>query len=350
MPRVKMPLRITAWRPDSHLLSKEQIMRSESCAFRIALVIFAACFAATAPQTLANHGPGASGGGAFTISGETLKPGSFELSLREDFSDFQHFSRTGAIQRAHEGGDFDALDHGFITSLDAAYGVTEDFQISASIGYFIGNGFISADAEEDGSVDVGRTNPDGLTDLALIAKYRILKGRPGNLSIILGAVLPTGRDDVRLNNGELLSPTDQPGTGRWGLPIGLGYSRFITSRITVDASALYTFRFEKDDFKVGDRFDAGLALAYRLTPSVQTFPQYSVFTELNDVYLFKDREDGEDDPNSGSNSLYLTPGFRVRFNQHMALTVAPSFPLIERLNGDQGRVDFKLGITFSLSF
>ena len=32
----------------------------------------------------ANHGPGASGGGNATVSGETLKPGRFEISLRED--------------------------------------------------------------------------------------------------------------------------------------------------------------------------------------------------------------------------------------------------------------------------
>jgi hypothetical protein len=40
----------------------------------------------------------------------------------------------------------------------------------------------------------------------------------------------------------------------------------------------------------------------------------------------------------------------VRFNPTASLTVAPSFPVIEDLNGDQGKVDFKLAITLSLSF
>ena len=297
----------------------------------------------------ANHGPGASGGGAFTVSGETLKPGHWELSLREDFSDFEHFDKAHAISRAMTGGDFDALDHGFITTADVSYGVVEDFQVGASIGYFIGKDFISA-SSDGGAVTTGTTNPDGLTDLAVTGKYRILNGQPGNLAFIAGLIVPTGRSDVRLNNGESLSPTDQNGRGRWGLPIGVGYSRFLTSHLTIDASAMYTFRFEKDDFKVGDRFDTGLALAYRLTESVKTFPQYSLFTELNDVYLYQDRDHGDEDPNSGSNTLYLTPGFRARFGPHTALTVAPSFPLFEHLNGDQGRVNFKLGVTFSLSF
>ena len=53
----------------------------------------------------ANHGPGASGGGAATISGEILKSGHFEFELREDYSQFQHFDRAGAIERAMNGGD-----------------------------------------------------------------------------------------------------------------------------------------------------------------------------------------------------------------------------------------------------
>jgi hypothetical protein len=314
---------------------------------RLALGLIVSLFA---PFALANHGPGASGGGSATISGETLLQGHFELSLREDYSQFEHFSNAAAMKRAEAGGDFDALSRGFITTADLAYGVTDDFQVGASLGYFIGHDFLSADVQDDGTVEASKTNPDGLTDLVLTGKYRILQGQPGNLSLIAGVIVPTGRSDVALQNGESLSPTDEPGTGRWGIPFGFGYSRFLTPHLTVDASALYTLRFQKDHFKVGDRLDLGLAFAYRLTESIKSFPQYSVFMEMNDVYLFNDRDHGQNDPNSGSNTLYLTPGFRVRFNPTMALTVAPSFPVIADLNGNQGKVEYKLAVTFSLSF
>src|SRR5881394_1257017 len=135
---------------------------------------------------LANHGPGASRGGSSTISGETLKPGHFELSLREDFSQFEKFSNEGAAARARSGGDFDALDHGFVTSVDFAYGVFENFQIGLSTGYFIGNDFKSAELQDDGTVEEAKTNPEGLTDLTITGKFRILKGAPGNLALIAG--------------------------------------------------------------------------------------------------------------------------------------------------------------------
>src|SRR5438045_3748671 len=72
----------------------------------------------------ANHGPGASGGGSATISGETLKQGHFELALREDVTSFQTFSTSDAIRKAQAGGDFDALDHSFVTTAELSYGIT----------------------------------------------------------------------------------------------------------------------------------------------------------------------------------------------------------------------------------
>ncbi len=117
----------------------------------------------------------------------------------------------------------------------------------------------------------------------------------------------------------------------------------------MDASALYTFRTENNHFQVGDRLDVGLALGYRVTESIQKFPQFSLFGELLDVYLQKDQEDGAKDPNSGSNTLYLVPGARVRFDKNWAISVAPSFPVLQDVNGDQGEVRFKMAITLTFS-
>src|SRR3982751_4756373 len=152
-------------------------------------------------RCLANHGPGASGGGTFTLSGETLKQGHFELSLREDYSEFEHFSQTAAEERARTGGEFDALGRGFLTSADFAYGLTDDLQVGGALGYFVGRGFIGADQAPDGSIETGTADPEGLTDLALTAKYRVLRGQPGNLALVAGVILPTGRSDVVLSNG-----------------------------------------------------------------------------------------------------------------------------------------------------
>jgi hypothetical protein len=301
-------------------------------------------------RALANHGPGTSGGGSATASGETLKKGTFDLSLREDYTQFQDISRAEAERRALKAGEFDALQHSSLTSAGIAYGLTDDFQISSQIGYYAGKDFI--DAESDNGIDAesSTADPSGLTDLSLAAKYRVLKGQPGNLAVIGGVIAPTGRDDIRLSNGELLEPSSQPGTGAWAYQAGIAYSRFLTSRITTDASAIYTIRTRHDGFEVGDRLDLGLALAYRLTESIKSFPNYGIFAETNAVWLGKDDDSGETNPNSGGWTVYLTPGARVRFNKNVALTVAPSFPIVQELNGEQIESRFKLAVTLSFSF
>ena len=308
------------------------------------------CALACASIAFANHGPGTSGGGSSTVSGETLKKGTFELSLREDYTEFEHISRDEAERRALKSGEFDAISRSFIESFSLAYGITSDLQIGASIGWYNGVNFIDAESENGIESESGKANPSGLTDLNLNAKLRILRGQPGNLSLYGGVIAPTGNNDVRLDNGELLEPSSQPGTGAWNFQIGFGYSRFLTSHITIDASSVYTFRTRDDGFKVGDRWDNGVALAYRLTDSIQQFPNYSVFLEATDIWIGQDDEEHNKNPNSGGNSIYLTPGFRVRFDPHAALTIAPAFPVVQNLMGDQIEAQFKLAITLSISF
>ncbi len=304
---------------------------------------------ALAAAAMAHHGPGTSGGGSSTISGETLKAGSWDFDFRMDYTKFKEFSREEAEAHAATAGEFDAVKDSLVLTTTGAYGITDDFQISATIGYYKANDFISAELDA-GEVESGLADPAGLTDLWIQAKYRIVKGKPGNIALIAGVKLPVGRDDVRLDNGDALEPSSQPGSGAWDVQAGAAYSRFLTSRLTIDASALYTLRTRRDDFKVGDRFDAGVALAYRLTEDIGTFPQWSVFGEVNTVWVQKDEPEEGPNPNTGGTTVFLTPGARVRFNPTVALTVAPSIPVLQRLNGDQDKIQLKVAATLSVSF
>jgi hypothetical protein len=326
---------------------------------RIAHVMSVAAATAFAAAALANHGPGTSGGGSSTISGETLDRGKFDLTFRMDYTEFEHVSEAEIEARVGQGGEhFDALRRSFLNTVSLAYGITDDFQVGASIGYYYGQDFISGHTheheEEPGGeheeVNIGHADPNGITDLWLNAKYRILEGGPGNLSVLGGIKLPTGRDDVKLDNDHTIEPSSQPGSGSVDYQAGLACSRFLTNRITIDASGAYTFRTEHGDFKVGDRADIGLALAYRLTEDIRSTPTFTVFGEILGVWLDKDEEAGVENDNSGGTFIYLSPGFRVRFNENLYLTAAPAFPVVQDLNGEQVETRFKLGISLSFVF
>ncbi len=317
--------------------------------FLLALVTFL-----LTSRAYANHGPGTSGGGVSTESGETLTKDTFTFSIREDYTNYEDLSQAEIDSRAVKAGEFDYLRDSYTTSIAVAYGVTDDFDMLASLGWYSGRGFVDAhlhegDGEEHHEVESSYGDPEGITDLVVQGKYRVMRGRPGNLAIIGGVIFPTGNDDETLSDGDSLEPSSQPGTGRFGFQGGLAYSRYLTSHLIIDTSSVYTLRTERNDFQVGDRLNSGIALAYRVTDSIQSFPQLSVFGEVNHVYLRKDESDEGSNPNSGGNALFITPGTRLRFSDNIALTVAPSFPVFQDLNGEQVKVDYKLSALLTIN-
>ena len=152
--------------------------------FNSALNMAAVCSAlATVNTARADHGPGTSGGGVLTQSGETLKPGKFSVEIREDYTEFEHLSAAQIAASAVRAGSFDLLDRSFIHGISLGYGVVEDFQVGLSFGYY--QAVKAREAEFDsgtGTTDIATFNPDGLTDLWLTGKYRFYRGPAGSFA------------------------------------------------------------------------------------------------------------------------------------------------------------------------
>ena len=305
---------------------------------------------ATANTAHADHGPGTSGGGASTQSGETLKPGKFSVELRTDYTEFEDLSATQIAAKAAKAGSFDLLDRSFLSTISVGYGVAENFQVGLAIGYY--NAVNAREAEFDsgtGESEIATFDPDGLTDMWLTGKYRFYRGPLGSMAVLGGVKFPTGKFDVKNSAGERVEPSATAGSGSYDGMLGLAYSRFLTSQLTFDTSAQYTLRSEADDFKLGDRIDAGVAFAYRFTENIEQFPQVSAFAEANVRHLAKSEEDGQLDPNTGGTALFLTPGVRVGFTKNLSFTVSSPLPVLQELNGTQLKTSYKVngGLTFS---
>ena len=299
----------------------------------------------------ADHGPGTSGGGATTQSGETLKPGKIAIDLREDYTEFEELSSGEIEASAQRAGSFDLLDRSFLSSISLSYGIVENFQIGLTIGYYQAVNTREAEFDEiSGETEIATFDPDGLTDLWLSGKYRFYRGPIGSLAVFGGVKFPTGEDDVRNSAGERVEPSATAGSGSYDGMLGVAFSRFLTAQVTVDASAQYTLRTEANGFELGDRFDAGLAMAYRFTEDVKQFPQVSVFGEANVRYLWESEEDGVDDPNTGGLAVFLTPGVRVGFARYLALSVSAPLPVAQDLNGEQLKTLYKLNAALTLTF
>jgi hypothetical protein len=298
----------------------------------------------------ADHGPGTSGGGAFTQTAETMKPGTLSADVRFDYTSFDSLSANDIKSKVAHAGGIDLLDSASLTTLSFGYGVAENFQLSLSLGYYSASGASDVEPGEDGELETATFDPDGITDMVVSGKYRFYHGPLGQFAFIGGLKIPTGRDEVTNSAGERVEPSATAGSGSWDYVTGLAYSSFLTPRLTLDASALYTFRTEHYDFRLGNRVDAGLALAYRFNEDVKAFPQTSAFVEANLRRLSMSEEEGEDDVNTGGTTFFVSPGFRVRFSPAVAFSIAVQVPLTQDLNGQQLETEYKVSAALSVTF
>jgi hypothetical protein len=305
---------------------------------------------------LMDHGPGTSGGGLSTTSGETLKSGAVRAAYRIDYTQFERLSNQDIRDVVPEvGGDhkhFDALRWTMLQSIEIAFGATDDLELGVTFGSYRGNDLREGHVHGSGTVGFHEWGDVvGSTDPWVSAKWRVSHGPSGHWALFGGVKLPFG-DDTERGEGEdePLEPSLQPGSGTFDVRLGLAWSRWLTENMTLDASAAYTYRSEEDDFKIGDLLLVAAALAYRLNDDLQSFPATSVFLEVAVRHLFENDEDGEEVENSGGTTLFVGPGVRVSFSARVAWDLAVQIPVVQDLNDEQQESLFKVSTGVSFLF
>ncbi len=321
--------------------------------------------AATTAAAFADHGPGTSGSGAFTESAETLKPWQWSATVRFDWTEFKSPSDSELADKEA----FELIDRAFLTTLNLGVGITENFQLGLVFGYYAAEGTREIEHEEHGGAEetggheeaaetghgggkpeFSTYDPDGWTDLWFNAKVRLYRGPAGQLALYGGVKFPVGDDRITNSAGEQIEPAATPGTGAWDGMFGAAYTVSLMPNLALDASAQYTLRGEAHDYRLGDRFDAGLAIGWRIIGEARSFPQVSVQAEANVRSVEKsDTAEGRD-PNTGGTVLFLSPGVRVRFSELAAWTVGVQLPVAQALNGDQVETDFRVTSSFNITF
>ena len=168
--------------------------------------------------------------------------------------------------------------------------------------------------------------------------------------MLSGVKFPTGVDDRKNNEGEELEAVEHPGNGSYDFTTGFAYSRWFTKDWTMDTSIQYILRTEGvGDFKIGERVDWSFATAYQIIPR-NKYPNFAPVGEINTRYLFRDKQNGSDERNSGGTAVFLSPGVRAGITSHFGIGTSVSFPVFQNLLGEQQETDYKVIVGVSYSF
>lgn len=309
--------------------------------------ICAALFApALVPGSAHGHGEsvrGIGGVGINTTGGEIVR--GFGVSARYDLRQYSLFSdrELAAWQRQGENVHQHAREQTLLLGFSAAWRERWDLTLLLQANRFSdftdnGDGY----ALETGKLS--RTDvSQGLGDMLVVGRVRLLARKDHHLAAIGGLKLPTGNVRQRTNHGEIVGTHNQPGSGSVDFQLGLAYTAHLADRIGITADAIARINTQgANQFRSGNSIQADLAIGYR--PHAVFVPSI----ELNAIFQQQDIERDEVKRNSGIASVFVTPAARVRIGRH-ALSAGFSYPLWQKFRGISNDEAFRVSVGYGVT-
>ncbi len=189
--------------------------------------------------------------------------------------------------------------------------------------------------------DMGNQTPETwdftkLGDVRVLARYRLgtfesSDHRLGTAGVNFGLKLPTGRYDVRNADGERAERTLQPGTGTTDALLGAYFSQLLPVRdLSWFAQGLLQQPLNsREDYRPGRRVSLDAGLRYDANERL------GIMLQLNALLRGRDAGAQAEPEDSGSKSLFLSPGVSVGFTKDVRAYGFLQLPLYQYVNGVQ---------------
>jgi hypothetical protein len=306
-----------------------------------------------------------------TISATTLDRGQSVAGVVVEFINLDPLplSKLGGHPHPHN------LDGIWSTSLVYAYGITNDLTVSLRLPFVRRTNIYD---HHDG--DLG--DSAGVGDLSVMGQYRFFNNRALQMesALLFGVKLPTGDTSVSAATGDRFEAEFQPGSGSVDYLLGLAFTKRFGAW-SFDTNVLYQFTNEGvQDTNLGDRFLYNAAVSYRMigftAPSgrmnaglpppmyhggpkarhhhheeapVSRGPALDLVLEVNGEWHDNQRANGKSDPNSGGNTIYLSPGLRLSMDRWSSF-LSVGVPIVSEPNGLQPEPDWRILSGMTVNF
>lgn len=174
-----------------------------------------------------------------------------------------------------------------------------------------------------------------LGDMRVTGRYQLpLIGdplKPSTVGVVFGLKLPTGRTDVSNSAGDEAERSLQPGTGTMDVILGGYYHQQLPqSSSSWFVQAQYQHALNKhDDFKPGSQFGADIGYRFGVNDRL------GALVQLNTTVKWRDRGDESEPEDSGSRSVFLSPGLSFAIARNLQLYGFYQHPIFQDVNGVQ---------------
>jgi outer membrane putative beta-barrel porin/alpha-amylase len=359
--------------------------------YRIALAAGALALVAATPA--AAHHPGGVGntgtaGPIATLSASTPEAGHGAIAFLFEYIKFSPLSDPTLAAAAGRHEHVHSLDNIQSSSLAFALGLTNDVMVMVNLPYIQRNDIRQGHHSHLPGGVVSNTvdalgDSAGIGDLTVLAQWRFFNNRAAGTeaAILFGAKAPVGRTNAISDIGEPFDAEFQPGSGAWDGLFGFAVTQRF-GRWSLDGNVLYqAVGTGVQDTDLGDRFRYNAAVSFRalgwndpndpmnahahVMPSRKAArhshgghghghgghdhgpepakPQFALdlVLELNGEWHDKQVTAGVTDPNSGGNTIYLSPGIRASIGGFSGFA-SVGVPILNEVNGLQAKADFRV--------
>jgi len=184
-------------------------------------------------------------------------------------------------------------------------------------------------------------------DLRVLGRRRLASGDTTH-GVTAGLKLPTGKKDVKNEDGDIAERPLQPGTGTTDVILGY-YAN--TTRLVRDTPMRWFFQTqvqapvaESENFRSGVHYSADIGLGY---PAAA---RWSALLQVNASIKGRDRGTEAEPADSGGSFVHLSPGVNYAPGKSTAFYGFVQLPVYQRVNGVQLTADWGATIGMSMRF
>lgn len=180
--------------------------------------------------------------------------------------------------------------------------------------------------------DRGISEEEGIGDTDLVGIWRFLRFETGYVGGLFGAKVPTGDSTRRGEDGAMLQPELQPGTGSFDFSAGPLFELQMPSWI-LRGNALYSFRNGgPQEYTFGNSLSLSLFADYvvRETNSLSVYAG----VDVNYQSLERDNRIGQAVRDSGGSLIFLGPTLTLKFSERIITSAALLFPVFQDRGGN----------------
>ena len=322
-----------------------------------------------------------------TESAVTLGQSQWSFGVRQEYIEFDRYSdaQLTKLRLADPEADIHSVDSLLSGSAGIFFGVTDDFTVGLRVPFIQREGVREpehghgaeeeehedeeeeeghhAEGEEEGHHEAGGMediieelgDSEGLGDMTVFGQYRFFQRNNTHASALFGVKMPTGNTNEKSSEGEFETEF-QPGSGSWDGLFGLAFTQ-ILGPLTFDANVLYSLVTEGSrDTDLGDIFDYNAAVSYRVGGASTARqrvagggPALDLVLEANGEWRDREEVKGVEDPNSGGNVVYISPGVRFVGGRNWNIAGSFGFPVINNPNHDQVEANFRVITNLNIS-